>query len=1005
MSEKIGSVMIVGGGIAGTQAALDLSESGYKVYIIESSGSIGGVMAQLDKTFPTNDCSMCILSPKLVQAGRHQNIEIITMAKITGLEGKAGNFKVDILKKSRFIDEEKCTGCGICAQECPIEAIDVFNEDLSISKAISVKFPQAVPLYYSINKEKCIGCGICQGVCKVKAINYTEEDHEINLNVGSILLAQGFDEFDPTVLKPYGYGKHPNVVTSIEFERILSASGPYSGMVLRPSDGTIPEKVAFLQCIGSRDCHHGKEYCSSVCCMYTAKEAVIAKEHQQQVNPTIFTMDIRAYGKDFDKYIERAQEEYGVRYIRSRIPSIEENPVDHDLILTYESEKGEIISETFNMVVLAVGINPPSTSKELSSNLGIELNEYGFCQTRPFSPTQTTKDGIFVCGAFSEPKDIPESVVQASAAASHVNALLSSVRNTEITKKEYPEEQDVSGEDPRVGVFICHCGINIGGVVNVPEVVEYTKTLPNVAYAESNLYTCSADTQISIKEKIIEHNLNRVVVASCTPRTHEPLFRETVKEAGLNQYLFQMTNIRDQCSWVHMHQPEEATEKAKDLVKMAIFRVQKNRPLQELDLEITPNVLVIGGGVSGLNAALNLAQQGHSIYLVEKDEKLGGFARNIHKTIEGYDVQNYLNKLIERVKKHNKITIFKNTNIKNLAGYLGNFKTTVINEANNETQELEHGVIIVATGAVENRKNEYNLEENSNIITQSELELMLQNKKDIKKKQRIVMIQCVGSRNEEHPYCSRICCSEAIKNALSIKALNSDCEVVVLYRDMRTYGFKESFYRKAREKGVIFLTYNKIDNVKVNDKNRNMIVTVKTRFGENFIIESDLVVLSTGLISPEGTERLSKMLKVPLNDDNFFLEAHVKLRPVDFATEGIFLCGTARAPATIEESISQGRAAAARAMTILAKDVIHSEGVTSSVDEELCTGCRICIRLCPYNAIERNELGVAVIREALCKGCGLCAASCPEKAIIVKHFEKDQILAELTAFGGEYIGV
>jgi heterodisulfide reductase subunit A len=990
---KIGSVLIVGGGIGGTQAALDLSESGFKVYLLEQTTSIGGVMAQLDKTFPTNDCAMCIVSPKLVEAGRHPNIDLLINAEIQYLDGEAGNFTLKILQKSLYLDPEKCTGCGVCGQECPVEALDGFNENLSNYKATYVKYPQAVPLVYAINRDKCIGCGICEAVCKAHAIDYKQEDREISLNVGSIILALGFDEYVPEQAYPYGYKKYPNVTTSIEFERILSASGPYGGLVLRPSDGEIPRKLAFLQCVGSRDYHHAQPYCSSVCCMYTAKEAVIAKEHQPQVNPTIFSMDIRAYGKDFDKYIVRAQDEYGIRYIRSRISSIEETKDNHNLILTYETEDGKIFSEEYNMVVLGVGLNPPNSAKLLSEKLGVELNEYGFAKTFPFSPSKTSKPGIFVCGAFAAPKDIPETVVQASASAAHANILLAPERGSLVTKKVYPEEKYVKGERPRIGVFVCHCGINIGGVVDVPAVKKYASTLLNVEYSGENLYTCSADTQTKMKEIIEEYNLNRVIVASCTPRTHEPLFQETIREAGLNRYLFEMANIRDQCSWVHMHLPEAATEKSKDLVRMAVSKANKIEPLQRTLLKMTHKALVIGGGISGLTAALGFAQQGYETNLIEKEPVLGGFANQIYETIETYPVQTYLTDLIAKSKQQEHLTVHTGTRILDLQGYVGNFNVIVENSAQ-EQLELESGVIVVATGAVPYTPTEYLNGTVKSVVTQVEFEESLFTNTFDTTLNHIVMIQCVGSRNEEHPYCSRVCCAEAIKNAIKLKELHPDKEIFILYRDIRTYGFKEQYYRKARELGVVFLRFDENDppSITQSDTSAELAVNVNTKQIGDLQILADLVVLSGGIEALSTNSDLAKMLKVPINDDKFFLEAHVKLRPVDFATEGVFVCGMAHSPKSIDESIMQANAVVSRASTLLSKEEIEAEGVVAVIDPMKCSGCTLCIDTCAYNAITMDEeKNIAVINSALCKGCGACTANCRGMAIDLLGFTNEQI--------------
>jgi len=996
VKEKVGAVLVVGGGIAGIQASLDLADSGFKVYLLDESPTIGGVMAQLDKTFPTNDCAMCILAPKLVGAGRHPNIHLITNAEIKRADGEAGNFKVAITRRARYVNGEKCTGCGVCAQKCPVEAIDEFNQGLGDRSSIFVKYPQAVPVTYMIDREKCIGCGTCQEVCKAGAVMYDDKEEETVLSVGSIILAPGFEEFDPRLKSEYGYGRYSNVVSSIEFERILSSSGPYGGMVLRPSDGEVPRKIAFIQCVGSRDAKLGNNYCSSACCMYAIKEAVIAKEHTPGVQCTIFFMDVRAHGKEFDAYYSRAEEEYRVRFVRSRVSRVEEILGSRNLIVRHVVEE-EPRDEEFNLVVLSVGMQPPQRAKELAKSLGIQLNEYNFCYTTTFSPIETSRPGIYVCGAFAAPKDIPESVAQASGAAAKAASIIASERGKLTAVKEYPPEVDVSRERPRIGVFVCHCGINIGGVVNVPKVVDYVKTLPDVVYAEHNLYTCSQDTQKRIREKINELNLNRVIVASCTPRTHEPLFRETVREAGLNIYLFEMANIRDQCSWVHMHEPEKATEKTMDLVRSIVAKVRLLKPLPKPTINVAPAGLVIGGGLSGMTAALELAKQGFDVHLVERERELGGHLRTIYYLLGSEDPQEKLRSIIKEVMESEKIRVHLDAEIVNVEGYVGNFKTTL--NCIGEKVEIEHGVVIVATGAVEYKPTEYVYGVDERVITQHELEERLANGKFNAK--TVAMIQCVGSRNEERPNCSRICCAQAVKNALKIKELSPETDVFVLYKDIRTYAFTEDHYRQAASKGVLFIRYDDKNKPRFTQENGKLNILVWEPVVKAWVpVEPDLLVLSVATIPNPDNERIAKMLKVPLTKDGFFLEAHMKLRPVDFATEGVFLCGLAHSPKFIEESISQACAAAARAATILSKKALEVEGAIANVDEDLCSGCRICESVCEYSALEMREKEGklrAHVLEALCKGCGVCGSSCPTGSISMLHFTDDQILAQVRA--------
>ncbi|MCK4307790.1 FAD-dependent oxidoreductase, partial [candidate division WOR-3 bacterium] len=936
------------------------------------------------------------------------------------------NMKIDT---PYHVASEFCRTCGACAFVCPTGAIKLeeitenkpipipseFDRGLKPRPAIYIPYPQAVPNVPVIDRDSCVhflagACKICENFCPAGAIKYEQEDEIVELDVGAIIVAPGYETFDPAIKTALGYKKYPNVLTSIELERILSPSGPHQGHILRPSDGATPKRIAFIQCVGSRDNSPdvNAPYCSGVCCMYSIKEAVIAKEHVKDIESTIFYMDIRAYGKDFDKYYERAQSEYGVKFIRSKVDKIEEVEDSGNLKVYYTDDA--VNCSEFDMVILAVGFKPPSEILSLSDKLKVRLNKYNYLKTPEFLPVQTTQDGIFACGAASSPKDIPETVMQASGAVASVSELLSDVRGTKVVEKKYPPERDVRSELPKIGVFVCRCGINIAGVVDVPSVVEYAKTLPDVVYTEENIFTCAQDTQQKIKQVIKEHNLNRVVVASCSPRTHEPLFQETLREAGLNPRLFEMANIRDQCSWVHRDEPDKATKKAKTLVKMAVAKARLLEPLPTIQLDVIQKGLVIGGGLAGMVSALSVAEQGYEVTLVEREKELGGNLRNLYYTAQGEDVQEYLNSLIEKVENHPKVKVYKGANIENVEGYIGNYKTRL-----SSNTEIEHGIIIVATGAEESKPKEYLAGEDERVICQLELEkrlveaekiLAIKGKKpksDILKLKSIVMIQCVGSRDDEHPYCSRVCCQEAIKNALKLRELNPDPElsIYILYRDVRTYGFLEEYYQKARDNGILFIRYEKEEKPIVKKNGNGLRVKVQDFIlGAHLIIEPDLVVLSPAIVPRKDAFDISQMLKVPLNEDGFFLEAHVKLRPVDFATEGVFLAGLAHSPKTIDESISQAKAASARACTIISKDKYEAEAIIASVNEDICSGCGICESLCSYGAPEiviKDGKRVSEVNKALCKGCGSCVSACPSGAMQQLGFKSQQTLAMMNA--------
>ncbi len=1025
-SKPVGSVMVIGGGIAGVQASLDLADLGYRVYLVDSAPSIGGVMGQLDKTFPTNDCSMCILSPKLVEAGSNDNIEIITLAEIMDITGEPGNLEVILKRNPRFVDIDKCTGCGICTEHCRVKVKDPYNAGLARVPLIRVPFPQAVPGAAFIDPTKCLQilkgkCGECQKYCPAGAIDFSDKERTDKIEVGSVIIACGFSPFDPHKTEEYGYGTYENVITSLEFERILAANGPTGGHILRRSDSQSAQKIAFIQCVGSRDSRIGNTYCSSVCCMYATKQAIIAREHDRRIQSTIFYIDFRAHGKGFEEYRSRAENEHGVRYVRCLVSAVKEMQPSKRLLLVFINEENQFVEEEFDLVVLSVGIT--SGIDALATRLGIRVNSHGFIQVPKPASLETSRPGVYVCGAAEGPKDIPESVIQASAAAGSASSLLCPSRGELTVKREYPPERDVRGDEPRIGAIICRCGTNIGGVVDVPAVVEYARTLPGVVFAEERLYACSQDAQVWIKEIIEKHKLNRLVVASCTPRTHQPLFRETVRLAGLNKYLFEMANIREHCSWVHMDEPGLATEKAKQLVLIAVKKASLLEPLEEGVSPVTPVALVIGGGPAGMSAALRLADAGFKTHLVEQEEELGGNMRHVRMTLEGDNAREILEEMIRSVMNHPLVEVHLTSKVASIEGYVGSYTSVIEKCANSAgrsnpdiesaslgddvsedgTVRVDHGIVVVAVGAEEYRPKygEYMYGLDQRVITQTELERRIFDEPEsLEGVKNVVMVQCVGSRNEEHPYCSRICCGVTLKNACELKKFLPGANVTICYRDVRAYGFNEEKYLDARERGVRFVRFTQEDQPSVSAAIGRLEVVVKDRNmrDEAITIFPDLLVLSCGIVARGGSRELASMLKVPLTSDGFFLEAHVKLRPIEFATDGIFLAGMAHYPKTIRESIASAQAAAAKAEAVLSKDKIVTEGIVARIDPEICSGCGQCIDLCSYGALEFDpSMRVARVNPSLCKGCGACSAACPSGANQLLGFRPCQIYAQIEA--------
>jgi heterodisulfide reductase subunit A len=1045
--------LIIGGGISGIQAALDLAEAGIMAYVVEQSTSIGGRMAQLDKTFPTNDCAMCILSPKLVAAARHNNITLITNAEVSSVSGEAGDFTVKVNKYPRYIHEDKCVGCGECAIKCPIKIPSEFDLGLGIRKAIFLPFPQAVPMVYCIDEKNCLylnkgKCGVCAKICKADAIDYEQQPEQISLDIGAIIVSTGYEQFDPSILAELGYSKNKNVITGLEFERLLNASGPTGGKILRPFDEKIPHRILFVQCVGSRDKHRAEEYCSRICCMYAIKEALIAKEHQQDLSElTILNMEIRAYGKGFEEYYQRAKKD-GVNFIKGRAAEINENPNTGEVIVTTEDIKsGEIKNLETDLVVLSSAVVANKSNEQLAEILDIELDQHGFFQecALPESATETSRDGIFLSGCAQGPKDIPDSVAQGSAAAAMVEKyLIDSKIKPEPRKpkiddieKKMSEKREQMTEtsvlpiesefiEPRIGVFICHCGINIAGVLDINSLVEHSKELPDVVFATDNLYTCSDDAQRYIQDMIKEHKLTRVIVASCTPRTHEPIFKDTCERAGLNPYLFDMTNIRDQCSWVHMHEPKAAIEKAKDLITMAVARSRLLRPLTSVSTPIDQSVLVIGGGIAGIQCATDLANQGIEISLVEQEPELGGRIRQLNKLASvDLEPEKLLKEKTARLTNAG-VKLYLGHHISDIQGYVGNFDVTLesrksekIRTKNKQSgqKNIHTGAIVIAIGSNlydPKMKHRFGYGKYSDVISNLEFEKIL--KENFKSNARsnlpknITFIQCVGAREHDlkdgNTGCSRYCCQTTLHQAL--EAAGAGANITVLHRGIRAFSkYAEELYYKASELGVRFIQYpdsaNLEPKIMKNGKNKK-VRTKDISLGQDVDIPSDLIVLALAMVPRElETEQLQKWLKVPRSADGFFLELHPKLAPVETNTIGIYVCGCAQGPKDVTDTMAQASAAAAKAAALVSNDELSADPITARVNEAICWGCGTCEELCEFGAaeVQETEAGTKIsnVNSALCKGCGVCASNCPSGAMTIYHFTNDQIDSMIQAFG------
>ena len=1022
---KSAEVMIVGGGIGGMRAALDLADAGLKVFLVEQTPCLGGRVAQLGFMFPQHDCVLCrgtpdhgygctrpSISPAYIQNNQHPNIEILTDTVVLDVEGQAGDFTVSLRQEPRYVESLKCINCGYCSKVCPVELPNEYQFGMASRKAAYKVATRAVPDTYVIDKGPyCDSCGKCVEICPTHAIDLDQQPRLYSISVGAIILALGFKIYDAHHLEELGYGRYPNVVEAMQYERLASRSGPTEGIITRPSDGKKPHSIAWLQCIGSRD--QENPFCSSICCMYGTKEAMLAKQRLgEQTQCSVFIMDERAFNKEYTAYFDKARSEHGVKYIRSRVSAIREDPLTRDLILQYADPNGVIHHERYDMVILATGLQPPDSARHFTEMLDLELNEYGFCKTEKFTPLTTTHSGVFVCGAFSTPKEISETIIDASGAAGEVMRLLNECMNAHPYSREnpflapanLPPERDVSHETIRTGVFFCTCAGTMGETLNLSRLSEQVSHWPGVTTAQLLDVACFPETQEKIGQIIQEQKLNRVVVAACSNRTHESLFQRSARMAGLNPYLLELINLRDQCGIVHHNQDEMANRKALELVRLAIGRLTTAQAVHKQPYTCTQTALIIGGGLSGMTAALTIADSGYDVILVERTEYLGGNLQNLYYVAEGYNPRRLGRDLINRVRAHRRITSYIRTEVIKHTGHVGNFTSqlrTTHSDGSAETFTLNHGVTIVATGGRETKEHPWLA--HPQVITQSELEeKIIHNPQEIATLKNVVMIQCALMPGETH-YCSRICCTNALKNAIRLKLFNPGCNVYVLYKNIVTYGFREEYYTEARRLGVVFIRYADDNPPDLLEQNGQLFVQVRDLSLDRMMtLSADLIPLSTAIAPNPGALELARILRVAISSEGFFEEAQIKLRPMDFMREGIFLAGMAHYPKFIEESIAHASAAAARALTLLSQGTLYLGGVIAVVDPNKCVGCLTCTRTCPFSIpqviVEEGRSGVgglggaAFIDPGQCQGCGTCTGECPANAIQLVNYTDSQML-------------
>ena len=894
--------MVIGGGVAGIQAALYLSGAGYGVHLVERMPSLGGMIPNLHRIYPL--CACCKLDPRISACQQDPNINVMLDTTVLDVSGEMGDFKVT-----------------------------------------------------------------------VKTAN-VEED----INAGAIILAAGIETFDPTKYDTYSYGTLPNVLTSVEYEQIQRPLGPEKGIPKRPSDGQIPKKIAWLQCVGSRDINQcDAPYCSSVCCMHALKEAVNTKAFDEDIETTIFYMDMRTHGKGFEDYFNDAISR-DIQLVRSRVHTIDPVPGNDDLEIVYSDDNEQIQKQTFNMIVLSVGLRPSAEAIELAKKIGVDLNENHFIAKGPFKPVSTNIPGIFVCGGLSGPFDIGESITQAAASVSEIAAVLGPAPFS--APQPYPKPSKAATKKPKILVAYHFCPGMESGLS--AELEKQAGQIPGVAA----VVNVNGDILAKLTEKIKETDANRLVFASCTPVVHKSLIEEALKRTALNPYLYETVDLR-------AVDPDTAGAQLRDRIRMGVARAAFITPPPVREIQVVKRALVVGGGIAGLESALAISREGYPVTVVEKEKGLGGHGLHVKGTWQGYDVQAYLKALVSAVKKDKNIKVMTECKVKENKGFAGKFISTV--EQKGKEKNISHGVTVLAPGANPIAPEEYLYGKNKNVYLWSELGgKMVNDPKSIEASEAAVFIQCVGSREPDCPHCSNFCCSFAVRTAVDLKTKAPAMNIYILYREMRTYGERENIYREARDKGIIFIRYD-LDNkpvVESLDELDKLKVTVYDPILERSVgLIADFVSLQSAIVGT-GNQELADIFRVNLDSNGFFAESPEKMRPVDSSSKGVYLAGLAHYPKDSGDSITQAKAAAARALEILSRDTVQVGGMVAEVNPEKCAVCCTCVRTCPFSVpYIDHETGAAYIDPGLCQGCGMCVAECPGKAIAMDTCS-DQMLTE-----------